>query len=295
MSIENAKGLTAQVKLAVPVERAFELLSQAEHLERWFCEYASVDLAGGEYSFWGIHTPDAPDTGEGVTQLTGQAAPGQLRFSWVIRGQQTEVEYELSPADGATLLTVRHDNLPDRAEHEGALHDFWYVALENLRLYAVTGEQQFMVDYRQKKGPEIVVSIDVDGPPAAVWDKFANMEQMNRYYGHDATMEPRVGGKIDYGWGPECGPIKILELEPEKKLSYDWHYKNEPDTVVTWSLAESGGRTRLTITHSGLAEDYESEGYRAGWFSFLSIIKGMVELGSDWEMVKIEGMAHGDA
>jgi uncharacterized protein YndB with AHSA1/START domain len=295
MSTENAKALSAKVRLGLPRGKVFEMLSQAEHLERWFCEYASVDLAGGEYSFWGIHTPGAPETGEGVSSLLGSDAGSGLRFGWEIRGANTEVEYELTEDGDATVLTVRHANLPDRAEHEGAIHDFWYVALENLRLYAATGEQQFMVDYRCKKGPEIVVSIDVAGPPEAVWEKFANMEQMNRYYGQGATLEPRVGGKVDYGWGPDCGPVKVLDIVPDEKLSYSWHYRDEPDTVVTWSLAESGGRTRLTITHSGFADDYESEGYRAGWFSFLSIIKGMVELGEDWEMVAIEGMAHGDA
>lgn len=296
MSTPSAKSLTARVKLPVPRARAYALLSEAKHLTMWFCEHADVDFDVPRYNFWGIHTPGAPRAEDMVTRLYTWGGLRGLRFSWLIRGRHTDVEYFLED-DGATacLLTVRHANLPDRAEHEAALHDFWYIALENLRLYATTGKPQFMPDYRPKAGSVIELEIEIDGTPAAVWDKFANMEQFNRYYGANATMDARVGGKVDYGWGPGKGPQQILELEPERKLSYSWCYDNEPATVVTWSLAESGGRTRLTITHSGFAADYDSEGYRAGWFSFLAIIKGMVELGDEWEMVSIEGLKHGDA
>jgi hypothetical protein len=37
-----------------------------------------------------------------------------------------------------------------------------------------------------------------------------------------AAVEPRVGGRYDFGW--DHGPVKILELEPGRTLAYSWRH-----------------------------------------------------------------------
>ena len=52
---------------------------------------------------------------------------------------------------------------------------------------------------------------------------------------------------------------------------------------VTWTLEGSGGKTRLTIVHSGFAPDKPTGGYNAGWLNLMSWIKSIVEYGPDWK------------
>lgn len=291
--MDKTDRLTARVRIPARPEQVFRLLSDTESLTRWFCQAARIDLAGGEYSFWGQYTPETPAENSGHVRLVDYTAPAALSFSWQLRDTETRVAYRLEAEGDGTLLTVEHSGLAPRPEPDGAMHDFWYIALENLRLLAVSGEQQQLVSYLPKRGPSLELSVDIRGAAGDVFEKITKPAEIDRYYGNGAQVELRVGGKFDYGWPDGLGPVKILELEPARKLVYSWKYDEPYETVVTWSLAESGGRTRLTITHSGFSEDYDSEGYRAGWFSFLAIIKGMVELGHGWSMVEIGGMAHG--
>lgn len=107
--------------------------------------------------------------------------------------------------------------------------------------------------------------------------------QLERYIASHATVEPRIGGKYDFGWGQ--GPIKILDLAPDARLAYSWQYSGEPDTVVTWTLEASDGRTRLTLVHSGFGVDRVSDDYNLGWGAFLNQIKALAETGDHWRKV----------
>jgi hypothetical protein len=89
-----------------------------------------------------------------------------------------------------------------------------------------------------------------------------------------------VGGKYDFGWSG--GPINILEIEPGRKLSYSWHYGDDPETIVTWALEGSEGGTRLTLVHSGFAPDRPTHDYTTGWHKFVNDLKSMIEIGSSW-------------
>jgi uncharacterized protein YndB with AHSA1/START domain len=58
----------------------------------------------------------------------------------------------------------------------------------------------------------------------------------------------------------------MLEIEPQKKLSYTWTVPFL-DTVVTFTLAPTTSGTRLTILQSGFKPDQKREfgGARYGW------------------------------
>ncbi|WP_171178752.1 SRPBCC domain-containing protein [Ruegeria sp. HKCCD8929] len=88
------------------------------------------------------------------------------------------------------------------------------------------------------------------------------------------TIEPRVGGAVyetmhDGGrtdWG------KVLEFEPGRSLAMTWHPGNNADapTRVQVEFADAGGKTRVTLTHSGWevwgAEAAAKRGnYDSGW------------------------------
>ena len=58
---------------------------------------------------------------------------------------------------------------------------------------------------------------------------------------------------------------------------------NGPTTVMTWTLEGSGGKTRLTLVHSGFAPDAPTSGLQSGWLNFASWLKSMLEYGADWQ------------
>lgn len=74
-----------------------------------------------------------------------------------------------------------------------------------------------------------------------------------------------------------------MEIEPNRKLSYSWHYGDDPETVVTWTLEGSEGGTRLTLVHSGFAPDRSADDYTTGWFKFVNDLKSMIEIGLSWK------------
>ena len=117
-----------------------------------------------------------------------------------------------------------------------------------------------------------------------VFKTLVDPDRLNRYMGTNSNVQAEVGGDYEIGWGDE-GPVKILEIEADKKLCYSWQYPNTPDTVVTWTLEGSGGSTHLTLVHSGFAEDRPMEDYQIGWLKYLGQIKFLSELGESWQKV----------
>ncbi len=59
---------------------------------------------------------------------------------------------------------------------------------------------------------------------------------------------------------------RILEIDAHRKLSYAW-VVGDMDTVVTFTLAPEGVRTRLTLVQSGFKPDqkHNAAGARYGW------------------------------
>lgn len=281
--------------------QVWSLLTDSERLKAWFCEEALVDLPGGVYRFWGKHTPGCPGPLSEHTELLSCEAPGpggaaQLRFSWQLRGVKTVAHYQVASEAGGTRLTVTHSPLPERVLSQGAIHDFWYTTLESLRLLAITGRPQSLPEYGPKLGPDMIVQLDIAAPREQVFRCLIEPEWMGKLWGDkNIRVEPVVGGVYDYGWG-DGGPRRITAIDPPSLLSFTWLYPPETEeTLVTWRLTNmGGGLTRLSVEHSGFARDYDSEEYRAGWFSFLAIIKAICELGDEWQRIDIKGSTHGE-
>ena len=127
--------------------------------------------------------------------------------------------------------------------------------------------------------------MDIDAPPERLFDILTKPEDLKKYIGDNPVVQPEVGGDYSFGW--EDGPQKILDIQVNKKLSYDWEFPNEPDTVVTWRLEGFGGKTRLTLVHSGFAPDRNMEDYQIGSLHFLNWIKFLAEVGVGWQKAQI--------
>jgi uncharacterized protein YndB with AHSA1/START domain len=284
--------LTAGVEIAADRDRVWHALADEAAVRSWLSREAAVDLAGGLYAVWGPNLIGVPE--QGAIRLAGVETGKRIDLAWQFRGAETAVGITLRRMEGSSFVMVEHSGIPSRVdEQDAALHDFWYVALENLRSFLLTANPAELPDYTSRYGDELQMGITVNADRETVFTHISHPTELNRYFGRGAVVEPRVGGKFSYGWD-EGGPVEILAIDPPSRLSFSWEYQGEPSTVVTWSLEATGGKTTITLSHSGFGDETRQDAYRAGWSSFLAIIRSMAELGKSWSMVRIEGAGHGE-
>jgi uncharacterized protein YndB with AHSA1/START domain len=248
----------------------------------WLADDVDVTLDSGRYEFWGATVPGAE---RGRQRLIQAEAGRLLHFAWLLEGDQTEVRIDLAP-DGAaaTAVTLTHAGVRPREDAELSVRDWWHLALDNLASVAEGRGTAPRPDLTRPPGGEARGEVEIEAEPAEVWRTLVEPAELDRWIAQHATVEPEVGGAYSFGW--DHGPVRILELDPGRRLSYAWHRDGDPDTVVTWELEGSEGRTRLTLVHSGFTDFRSAGGYEVGWAAFLASFKRMHEAGDRWRPVQ---------
>jgi uncharacterized protein YndB with AHSA1/START domain len=281
---------TLQVAVGAPPATVYAALTNPAALRTWLAEYAEVALDDGVFEFWGRFTPD----GERGRQRLLSAQPGRgLSFSWLVDGAETEVALAVEPSpsepDGS-VVTLTHSRVPPRAADDCYwVRDLLMLSLANLASYCEGRQVAPRCDFAAPRKTEARGRVEIDVPPDQVFAALIEPAELNRWIATDATVEPEVGGRYDFGW--DHGPVKILELDPGRTLAYSWRHSwddgDGPDsTVVRWELEGSQGRTYLTIVHSGFGDDRRPDGYQLGWQEFLVSLKRMLEVGAGWQPVR---------
>jgi uncharacterized protein YndB with AHSA1/START domain len=284
----TTQNYTLRVPIGAPPETVYAALTDAAALRAWLAEHAEVSLDHGVFEFWGRFTPE----GERGRQRLLAADPGRaLGFSWQLQGAGTEVGITLEPRDGGTLLTLTHSGVVPRASGDSySVRDLLMLSLANLASHCEGRGIGPRCDFTAFTDTEARASVDIAAPASEVFASLIEPAQLNRWIAERAEVEPEVGGRYDFGW--DHGPVKILELEPDKVLAYSWRHSWEgaegPDsTVVRWELDGSQGHTHLTIVHSGFGgTGRKTEGYQLGWMEFLASLQRMLEVGAGWRPVE---------
>jgi uncharacterized protein YndB with AHSA1/START domain len=282
--IEMEDRVELQVTIDASPKDVYQALTDGEQLKQWFAEHADVSPEDSRYGFWGRLTPEAPSQENGQHRLLS-SEPGELKFEWQFRGKPTTVFIEFHEEGPSTQLNLTHFGLPARQHGQYAVADFWSLSLENLRAWVERSQVGLHCDFSAIQVGEIQLEVDIDAPAERLFQILTNPEELKKYMGENPEVEPEVGGRYSFGW--DSGPQKILDIQTDKKLSYSWEYPHEPDTVVTWRLEGSGGKTRLTLVHSGFAPDRNMEDYQIGWLHFLNRIKFLAEVGEAWQRAQI--------
>ncbi|MDH5606118.1 MAG: SRPBCC domain-containing protein [Anaerolineae bacterium] len=280
------QNIVVQVKIKASAQDIYWALTDESELAQWFSEFVHISLDDGRYEFWGRLTPGNPSSEEAQQKII-TANPGrEIAFEWSFRGALTRVQFMLVEEGQITLVKLLHSGLPARQEGEFSAADFWMISLENLRSWVERKEIGVRCDFSKPQVGEVLLGVDIKASPAEVFETLINPEKLKRYIGENPLVEPEIGGKYSFGWD-EGGPVKILSLTPNKELSYTWTYPPEPDTVVSWKLEGSGGKTRLTIVHSGFTRERRMDDYQVGWLHFLNRIKFLSELSDAWEKAQM--------
>jgi uncharacterized protein YndB with AHSA1/START domain len=144
----------------------------------------------------------------------------------------------------------------------------------------------------------VIVEIDIAAPPERVFAALSDAEQLKHWWISpicDETfwaMNARPGGKWSFSTTPARESIngvtefkchgEVLEFVPPRLLIYtwiaNWNDKPEAVTVVRWDLTPIPGGTRVTVTHSELAQQPASrELYRGGWTGVIQNLQRYLE------------------
>ncbi len=134
----------------------------------------------------------------------------------------------------------------------------------------------------QTSTDRIEKQVTYDVPRSRVWRALTDVSQFNKWFGVTLTSPFATGAEVS---GKFSHPkyeqftmtIWIETMEPERVFAFRWHpyaieegvdYAAEPTTLVTFTLEEVAGGTRLTIVESGF--DAIPESRRAKAFSMNS-------------------------
>jgi uncharacterized protein YndB with AHSA1/START domain len=278
MTMGTTETVTLRQHLSGSAEDVFAALTDASALQVWLAEYAAVDLSEGRYEFWGRYTPDGA---RGRQELLEAAQPKRLRFGWVIGTADTEVDIQLEPREDGTEITLVHSGLPKRRGAEAYVGDLWWLALDNLADYVAGRAPAPRYDFTEQRA-DVHAEIEIEAPAREIYRALIEPDRLDRWIGTGAKVDPVVGGEYSFGW--DEGPVKLLDLVEDEVVEYSWR---EPDSgnVVRWQLDGSGGRTHITLVHSGFG-GRDTSGYQLGWQAFLSTLRRMLELGDGWRKIE---------
>lgn len=122
----------------------------------------------------------------------------------------------------------------------------------------------------------IMVERELAHPPERIWRALTQPELIAEWL-MKFDFAPVVGHR--FGVTQEWGSIdcEVLEVEPERTLSYSWG-DHDLASVVTWRLTPTGRGTLLRMEQSGFTPDQPRyyHGAKAGWPRFLDNLEALL-------------------
>lgn len=123
----------------------------------------------------------------------------------------------------------------------------------------------------QSQSESISFEFDLRHPPEKVWRALTDPELLAEWLLPVIGFKPEPGTAFTYktqaypGWDGTVN-CRMLEMEPQRKLSYTWSVPFL-DTVVAFTLMPTASGTRLSLVQSGFKPDQKREfgGARYGW------------------------------
>ena len=141
------------------------------------------------------------------------------------------------------------------------------------------------------KDEPVIVERVYQAPVKTVWEAITDVDKMKQwYFPMLEEFEPEVGFETRFDVGHNDKVFvhiwKVKEVEPLKKISYEWKFGGYPgDSVVSWELFPDGEGTKIVLTHAGvesfrndLHPDLAKHNFVAGWTGFIGTkLKEFVE------------------
>ncbi|MDR9760149.1 SRPBCC domain-containing protein [Rhizobium redzepovicii] len=116
----------------------------------------------------------------------------------------------------------------------------------------------------------VVIEREIPFPSEKIWRALTQPHLIQEWLmksDFKSAVDHRFSFNADWG-SVDC---KVLEVEPNKTLSYSWDAYGLESTV-TWTLTPTGTGTHLRMEQSGFRPDQRQAygGARSGWTQFLA-------------------------
>jgi uncharacterized protein YndB with AHSA1/START domain len=124
-------------------------------------------------------------------------------------------------------------------------------------------------------------TVELAHPPATVWSALTTSEGLSAWFGNEASVDLRPGGKAWMKWDHgHTADMRVERLEEPAVFGFTWHINGLPEedprrTYVEFTLEPTTTGTRLTVVESGfaqLSDDAHRKAYNdntGGWGSEL--------------------------
>ena len=142
-----------------------------------------------------------------------------------------------------------------------------------------------MSDAELSSNGDVVTSITIAAPPDAVFDHLVDPDKLIRWFGVEADIDPRPGGKF---WlnvtGKDTASGAYVEVNRPSRVSFTWGWEGSEDvppgsSMVSIDLKLEGDETLLVLTHSGLPMGAD-DAHKQGWVHLLERLQ-VVGAGGD--------------
>ena len=120
----------------------------------------------------------------------------------------------------------------------------------------------------------------INAPIERVWQAWTDPAEMKKWYAPEVLITPeaevdlKVGGAYrivmegEDGRHVAVGTFTAVEAPRKLKFSWKWEGSPEGETNVTITLEEiEGGKTNVTLTHEGFADEESKDMHEQGWES----------------------------
>lgn len=136
----------------------------------------------------------------------------------------------------------------------------------------------------------IVKKVTINAPASRVWEALTNKSELEKWMMMATDFSAENGKKFIFktddpgeGWDGIFN-CRVEDVVTNKKLVYTWNAAFiNADTVVTIELNETGGKTEVTLTHTGweklaMNQEQTRNSHSEGWdVRFVQKLKEVVE------------------
>lgn len=165
------------------------------------------------------------------------------------------------------------------------LDRFWDDGLERLqRDVERSGDRSGDITLRLSVEREV----DIAAPPETVWQLLTRDDQMTRWMGLAAVLEPVVGGRYRVEIVPGSVVVgEFVEVDEPHRLTHTWGWEGDADpdvpvgsTIVTYDVMPSATGTLLRVTHRSLPTLATTGSHSQGWSHYLARLATAAQGGS---------------
>ena len=270
-----------------PAAAVFDALLDEKILTSWLAENVRIEpRKGGAFRFWGRDVIWCSAEEETEGEIVELDPPHSLAFTWRWKGHATRVSIRIEEKGAESRLSIEHDFESFDAGSDGPGPDMagchWRIALGNLASVLASGRASLRPDYTAlaREGEQrIQLEIAIDAPPERVFRALLDPAQVRVWMQAEAPEIDTEAKRYSYGWhrgdgASEVGPVRILELVPNRLLVHDWQWIDQPDGQVRWELSPTNAGTLLRLIHSETADITHALGWSDALMSIRQLVDG---------------------